>query len=115
MTGTIPNPDAGAEGIPVSTSRGINNEMQGTAPFHADQTTASTTRMPATEQQWRTARDTLPSGMNTFTAGNSSASMNQTYRSRSHLEDRYLIHAMFGWLEKRLILICYERKTLLFR
>jgi hypothetical protein len=25
------------------------------------------------------------------------------------------ITTLFGWLEKRLMLICYERKTLLFR
>jgi hypothetical protein len=87
---TLHNPEAQAAGINALTA-GINPGMQGTSPFFADRNTGGLIRTCPHDQQMQSTRNTMTSGMTEFTAGTSTTPVNQMYRCRNPLVDRYLV------------------------
>jgi hypothetical protein len=84
---TIETEDAPA----IATSVAMNVGTQGMPPSFENQITGTPIRTCAHEGQLHYTGDVQHQGMTVFNARPSTTTMNQMYRSRNHLQDRYLV------------------------
>jgi hypothetical protein len=75
----------------IATSAAMNARTQGMPPSFENQTTGTPIRTCAHEGQLHYTGDVQHQGMTVFNVGTSTTMMNQMYRSRNHLQDRYLV------------------------
>jgi len=84
------NPEAVTSSSIDASSAGINNQMTGITPLHADHCTGSSIRM-STDEQGQNTTDAAPSGMTSFIAGHNITVTNPVYRIRENLVGRFTV------------------------